>query len=600
MGPETIPELLASRVRATPDQPAFFMLQERAWRPITWSAFAGRVEQLATALHQAGFGRGTRAAIVARTCIEWEAAQMAALRVGATVIGVDPSYPSETLAQVLESTRPELLFVEDTATLARLPGSAREGVRLAVRMRGEALDGPSTAPRLADLLERGRSAGGALPPAPAPGDTAIVVFSSGTTGSPKAIAYTHRQVLLAVGAIVDAFPDIGAGSRLACWLPLANLFQRIINLCGVARGAVSYVIEDPREIVTHLPAVSPHVFIGVPRFFEKVCSGIEDRVATAPAPARALARWALGVGQRGATVRPDNRSGLRRARTGRTLITDGAIWWLADRLVLRRLRAVCGGNVRYLISGSAPMPQPLLEWFEAIGLPVCEAYGVSENILPVAMNRPGARRLGTVGKPMPGNDVKLGPDGEVLVRGAGVFSGYLGANLPRLDAQGFWATGDIGELTPDGYLRLQGRKSDGFKTAGGRWMVPGDVEARLRQVPYVEHAVLVPSSAGVLVAILDIDLPRFRGESLSRELTLEERARIARDAGAALAAVPAYSRPGALLVVTTAFSIAGGELTTNLKPRRGFIADKFRSRLAGLREAAPTADEPGIPLVLVA
>ncbi len=587
MQAETIPELLESRARETPDQPAFFTPRAPgAWRAVTWSAFAAQSERLGRALDRSGVRHGARVAILGRTSIEWEQAQQAALRLGATVIGVDPNYPPETLAAALEATAPEVLVAEDAAALDRIPASVRAGLRLTLTFRAHGADAAPPAESFATLAERFGADGGPLPRGPAPDDPAMVVFSSGTTGTPKAIVYTHRQVLLAVGEILEAFPDIGAGGRLACWLPLANLFQRVINLCAMARGAASYVIEDPRGIVKHLPAVAPQVFIGVPRFFEKVQAGIEERLAASSPRAQKLVKWALAIGKRVAEA--------RLADTAPS-IGDRALEPLADVLVLRRLRGVFGGKARYLISGSAPMPLWLLEWFEAIGLPVFEAYGVSENIVPVAMNRPGARRLGTVGKPMRGNEVKLGADGEVLVRGAGVFRGYLGSESPRPDAEGYWATGDLGELTADGYLRLTGRKSDAFKTAGGRWVVPATVEAALQRVAYVEHAVLVGSSQVALCAILNVDPGRLGGE-----LGAEQRTRIAQDAAGLLSGVPGEMRPAGLLVVTTPFSIATGELTTNLKLRRVFIAEKFATQLARLREAARARAEPSVPAVAVA
>ena len=263
--------------------------------------------------------------------------------------------------------------------------------------------------------------------------------------------------MIAVRAILDAFPEIDEGAQLLCWLPLANLFQRIINFCAIERGATSYVVEDPREVVQHLATANPHVFIGVPRFFEKLHAGIEERLAASPAVVRRLARWGLAAGTRRA----------ERLRAGLGVgFGDRMRWRIADALVVRRLRAVFGHNIRFLISGSAPMPVWLLEWFEGLGLPVLEAYGVSEDIVPVAMNRPAARKLGTVGRPMLGNEVALGPDSEIRVRGPGVFRGYLGTESPAPAADGFWATGDLGEFTSDGFLRLTGRKSDAFKTRG--------------------------------------------------------------------------------------------------------------------------------------
>jgi long-chain acyl-CoA synthetase len=604
--PETIPGLLAARVRESPDAPAFLTADASgAWQAVSWAAFAGSAWSLGRALGRSGVGRGTRVAILARTSVEWERAQMAALAAGATVIGIDPHYPDATLAHVLEATAPEVLFVEDPATAARVSAGARAGLRrlFAFRGAGEAGTTPLADVGIGDdagtepLLTEARA-----------DDDAIVVFSSGTTGAPKPIAYTHRQTRLAVAAILEAFPDIGFGSRLACWLPLANLFQRIINFCAVARGAASYVVADPRAIASHLATIRPHVFIGVPRFFEKVRAGVEERLASAGAPARGLARWAIARGRRRAGARgagadaaggPFGRAGLA----------------LADRLVLRRVRAVFGAEARYLVSGSAPMPPPLLEWFDAIGLPVLEAYGVSENIVPIAMNRPGAQQRGTVGQPLPQNEVRLAVDGEVLVRGAGVFRGYLGDEAgPRPDAQGFWATGDLGELTAAGYLRLTGRKAEAFKIAAGRWVVPAQIEARFGALPYLEHAAVLRLRADRLVAVLSVDLGRLRGRGSAAggapgpaggAPDAAECETVARDAVAALADLPAALRPSGLLLATRPFSIEGGELTTNLKLRRAAIAERFRPELERLLALLPGTGEPdrgapAAPVVLAA
>jgi long-chain acyl-CoA synthetase len=539
----TIPALLAARARATPGQSAFLTRADSgAWRPVTWAKFAGDVERRARALHAIGVGRAARVAILARTSVEWEQAQAAALRLGAVVIGIDPNYPVDTLAHVLDTTAPEVLIVDDDRAVARLPDSARARLRVVRRLREE------------------MDAEGVLPvDGPAEDAAAIVTFSSGTTGTPKPIVYTHAQVCLAVDAILEAFPDIGAESRLACWLPLANLFQRVINFCALASGASSYMVEDPREIVDHLPSINPHVFIGVPRFFEKLHAGVDERLRSG------IARWAIGCGR-------------RRAGGGSEGVVERTRLAVADRLVLRHVRRVFGDSVRYLISGSAPMPGWLLEWFDAVGLPVYEAYGVSESIVPVAMNRPGGRRTGTVGRPLPQNEVRVAADGEVRVRGAGVFCGYLGqADGPRPDAEGFWSTGDLGELSADGFLRLTGRKSDAFKTASGRWIIPAEIESRLRRAPYVEYALVVRSSGGAPVAILNVDAAKWGGAVPAD--------RIASDAVAVLADLPAHACPAGFVVVTVPFSIAAGDLTTNLKPRRAAIAERLRpqlDRLSGL------------------
>lgn len=603
MRSQTIPGLLAERGRDPPDAPAFAISPAAGkWRYVTWAEHATQVARLADALAGCGIGHGTRVAVIARTSIDWERAQMAALQAGATVIGIDVNYPDATLAEVVEATAPTAVFVDDARTLARMPASITASIRLAVAFDAGADGQRGDITTLAELIARAPSGEPARSESPSPDDPAIVVFSSGTTGTPKPIVYTHRQVVLAVDEILGAFPDIAQGSRLLCWLPLANLFQRVINFCAMARGATSYIVEDPREVVQHLQSASPHVFIGVPRFFEKLYSGIDERLAGALA--QRAARWAIAAGRRRA----------ERLRVGRDArLSEALRWRVADRLVARRLRSVFGRNVRYLISGSAPMPGWLLEWFDAIGLPVLEAYGVSENIVPVAMNRPGERRLGTVGKPMPANEVKIGPDGEIHVRGAGVFRGYPASADPPSGGDGFWPTGDLGELTPDGYLQITGRKSDAFKSSGGRWVVPGEAEACLRQAPYVEHAVVLGAGSSELLGVLNLDVARLRGERTASgtsspapgHLTAEEQARIARELGALAAALPGYLRPAGLLVVTTPFAIASGELTTNLKLRRQFIAAKFKDRLEQLHrlvqsmKAVPESEQRPSPVIAV-
>jgi len=410
------------------------------------------------------------------------------------------------------------------------------------------------------------------------------VFSSGTTGRPKAIAYTHRQVLLAIQSILDAYSDIEEGSHLLCWLPLANLFQRVVDFCGIERGATSYVIEDPKAVMQYVRRVNPHLLIGVPRFYEKLYAGVRDKIAESSRPVSAAANWAL-------------EAGVRRARAARGAGPSFAVARLsgrvADRLVLRRLRSMFGSNMRYLVSGSAPMPLWLLDWFEGIGFPVFEAYGVSEDIVPIAMNRPGARRPGTVGKPLAGQEVLLADDNEILVRGPGVFSGYAGktpGDLPAPDDHGFWATGDYGEFDADGFLRVRGRKSDAFKLSTGRWVAPATIEDPFRRLPYVEHAMVLGAGQRHIVALVSLDPARIPGSAKGPAATegaaappgLDEDDAIRRDVLEATALLPPFQRPRGLLLTTRVFTIAGGELTSNLKLRRNVVEKEFASQIQRL------------------
>jgi len=547
-GVATIAELLEWRAALTPDETAFSVLGSATHR-VTWAQHASTVRALAGSLRNAGIERGDRVGILAPTGVAWESAQMGVLVSGAIAVGIDPHYPDAQLAEVVSQARLAGLFVADAAVQARVPREIRTGLKLIARFSGAAGD-----PGCRTLDELVRAGVSTEHSPPTGSDDAIMIFSSGTTGSPKSIVYRHSQVLVAVAALIEAYPELRARSRLLCWLPLANLFQRMLNFCAIATGATTYMIGDPRTVMDHVAQASPHLIIGVPRFYEKVHSGIEARIAALPKPASTLSRWALRTAMRG------KRNGLRHA--------------LADRLVLRRLRASFGPNIRYFVSGSAPMPHWLLDWFEAIGLPVFEAYGASENIVPISMNRPGAYRAGTVGKPLFPNEVRIASDGEIEVRGPGVFQGYgidpeRSHNKNKAESDRFWQSGDLGVLDEDGFLRITGRKTELFKTSTGRWVSPAEIEARLRRIPYIDHAIALGAGRKAVIALLCV-------QSSARTVLIKQ------DVAAVMQDIAAYQRPAGVLIVRQSLTIEGGELTTNLKLRRKALETKYEEALGRL------------------
>jgi long-chain acyl-CoA synthetase len=545
----TLPRLLAARTAATPHAVAFVArAPDGDWRERSWQAFAARVDALARAFVAAGLRPGQRLGILARTSVAWEEVQMAALAAGAVVVGLDPNYADATLNAAAAQARLHTLVTDDAAALARLQPEVRDPLALTLEI---SADGP----RGLDAFLRRHASQPAVLPVASPDDGALVTFSSGTTGAPRAILYTHAQVRLAVRAITAAFPTIGAGTRLLCWLPLANLFQRVLDCCAVATGATSYVVADPRQAMAEAAAVRPQLMIGVPRFFERVHAEIVGRVARGPLPAQWLFARAVAAGAAASVAATPARRLAQRA---------------ADRLVLARVRAAFGGEIEFLVSGSAPMPRHLLDWYEAVGLPMYEAYGVSEDIVPIALNRPGARRLGTTGQPLAPNEVKVAGDGEVLVRGPGVFAGYLFAppDAPTPDAEGWWRTGDLGSLDDDGYLAVAGRKGDAFKTSTGRWIQPTTIEERLARIAYVTHVAAGGLARKAPAVVIDID-----------PAAAPDPARIAADVRAASIDLAAHARPAVVVIAAAPFSIAGGELTSNLKLRRAAILARHASAL---------------------
>jgi len=565
----TIPGLLNARSKLDPDAPALWQRSsDGRWVSSSWNDYRKACAAVAFGLRRLGLNPGDRVGIMAASCREWDYAQVGILAAGGVAIGLDPHAIDDHTQAIGQQCDLVGIVLGSPVLLGKLGDVVRQRLRFVVFIDP---GNETTAISLSALMQEPdpeEKWNQAKPDAPA-----TIIFTSGTTGEPKGIEYSHRQMCLATASILSAFPDITEGSHLACWLPLSNLFQRMINLCAMGRGAQTFYVADPREIMRFVPEIAPHVFIGVPRFYEKLYSGIQEAIAKKPRWQRAIAHWALRVGDRNAVD----------LRSGRTLRPVGPLTrafqrlqlTLADRLVLRSLRHVLGTNLRFMISGSAPMPAWLLERFHATGLPVLEAYGLSENIIPVSLNRPDNFRFGTVGLPLPGCEVVLADDGELLVRGPGVFKTYFGENQndARIDRNGFLMSGDFATIDDDGFITLIGRKSEIFKTSTGRRVAPAHIESLLRQVPGVEFAAVFGAGRTLPTALLAVN------ESAWQVPRDQLPAQLSTQAIQALVPLPPYLRPAGLAVTTRMPTITGGELTANLKLRRRTIENNYREML---------------------
>ncbi len=585
---ETISDLLAARCAASPEATAFFTLDHnKSWQAVSWEQFAKNVSRVSVALIAAGVRKGDRVGILAPTSLNWEYAQMGAFAAGAIVAGIDYNNPSEQLNSIINILDLSVLFVQDQGTLAKIPIELCAKIKLIVLLEDNAQHVyECSMPEILaveEVVEVWNSAG------PEAHDAALIVFTSGTTDFSKAIVYTHKQVLIAVDTILGVFDDIETGVILLCWLPLANLFQRIINFCAISKGASNYILNDPRDLMNYLDNVSPQILIGVPKIYERIHAGVIDRIDKEMWLTRKLIRWALRIGHK--------QSHMKLSLLEPSL-TDTILWYFADKTILWRLRRIFGSRIRYLISGSAAMPLWLLEWFESIGLPVLEAYGISENIVPNAINRLSARKLGTVGKPLIPNDITLASDKEILIRGPGVFNGYW-RNIPdagykdRFTADGYWCTGDLGFFDDEGFLSLTGRKTEAFKTSGGKWVMPAQMEAKLRYITYVEEGIVFPLACGKVAAILSVSKLKcpIKNSSMLENKALAkddfqdinvEQLRV--DLETALHTFPVYQRPIGIIVTVKQFSILSGEMTANLKLRRKTVIDNFASYINELED----------------
>ena len=575
---DTVLEFLKDQARRNPDKPAIFSRAESGqWSSVSWGEVWARVIALSAEFKARGLAPGDRLAIIAANGLEWELTHFAALAAGAIVIGLDAHDTSERLSKVLKNAAVNVLVIGNDKILARL-SSAAENAKFVVCF--SLPSGAALSPHIIawDNISRPIPIESMADPVfPKKDDPATLIYTSGTTGEPKGILYTHGQLALACAAIIATLPASRPDARFICWLPLSNLFQRVMNLCGVASGAALYMVADPLKVMDFVPEIEPDVFIGVPRFYEKLATGVKAKLAAETGIKASIARSALAIGKRYADAKKSGNA------PSALLQFQHAI---ADRLLLRRLRGLLGNRLQYLISGSAPIPVWILELFESFGCLVLEAYGLSENILPIAMNTPSAYRFGSVGKVMAQNEIKIGEDGELLVRGGGMFNGYYGdpGSFERVSTDGFYHTGDFGKFDDGGFLKLTGRKSEIIKTSAGRRIALPAIEAVLRELSWIDHAVVIGSGRKCLAALVTLDPQRGNKNDVANmrnEITAHIRARLSR-----------HEQPAAALVLARPFSIDGGELTPNLKLRRGEIENKYRSGIEGLFQSLDRIAQP--------
>ena len=596
----TLPALLLERAREAPSRPAFRHKRLGVWEVGTWSSYAADAAAVGLALEAMGVGPGDRVAVAADNRPEWLVADLGVQGIGAVTVGIYPTSPPAEVEYLLSHSGARFVVCEDEEQLdkvmevrARLP---RLAAVVVIDTRGVRSIGDPLVHTWADLLGRGRELdAGAWQAKVAsldPDATAVVVYTSGTTGPPKGAELSSRNLVAAGAAFSAAFPGRPEDEVLS-YLPLCHIAERLLSLIdALAAGYVVNFGEGGETFPQDLREVQPTIFLGVPRIWEKMLAGTEIRMADATFLKRAVYRWCTARGRATAT----------RRLAGAARATDPALRALCWLACFRQLRRKLGlGRVRIAISGAAPIAPQVLEWFWAIGVDVREGYGQTEGTAIATYTPAGRAKLGTVGVAVPGTEVRIAPDGEILIRSAGVFKGYLdddAATRATVDQDGWLHTGDVGELDDDGYLRITDRKKDIIITAGGKNISPSDIENRLKASPFVREAVVVGDKRKYLVALLGIELDTVGAWAARHRVPyttyadLSAKAEVASLIGAVVDEVN-----GGLAQAETIKRFAllpkelgqeEGELTATMKVKRQAIEAEFAPLIASLY--APVAD----------
>ncbi len=594
MSGATLPAQLLERAREHPNRVAYRHKRLGVWQVGTWADYAADAAAVGLALGAMGVAPGDGVAVAADNRPEWLIADLGIQGIGAVTVGVYPTSPAAEVRYVLSHSRARVVVCEDEEQLDKVmavrPELADLAAAVIVDTRGVRREDDGFVHTWADLLDRGRrldaDAWRAKVDALDPSGTALVVYTSGTTGPPKGAELTSRNLVAAGAAFSSAFaatPD----DEVLSYLPLSHIAERLISL--VVALSVGYVVhfgEGADSFSQDLREVQPTVFLGVPRVWEKMLAATEIRMADATFLKRSVYGWCTARG-RGLAAR--SMAGAPRAADP----VLRALCWLA---CFRQLRRKLGlGRVTTPISGAAPIAPQVLEWFWALGVEVREGYGQTEGTAVATFTPAGRAKLGTVGVALPGVELAIADDGEILVRSATVFKGYLRdveATARAVDQDGWLHTGDVGALDADGYLRITDRKKDIIITAGGKNVSPSEIENRLKASPFVREAVVVGDRRKYLIALIGVELDTVSAWAARHGLSVTTYAAlVARPEVAGLigSVVDEVNEELAQAETIKRFALLpkeldhdGGELTATMKIKRQAVEAEFAPLIASL------------------
>jgi long-chain acyl-CoA synthetase len=589
----SVPLMFRNRVTATPNTEAFRYPKGGDWESVTWRQVSDRVDNIAAGLISLGINPEERVALASGTSYEWVVADFGILAAGAATTTVYPTTNAEDVAYIVSNSGSRIVIAEDQTQVDKLRERRDHlpAVEKVVIIDGEG-DGEWVM-SLAELEERGQVLLAESPNtvndrinAIRPDQLATLIYTSGTTGKPKGVRLLQKSWTYTAAAM-DSLGVLSDKDLNYLWLPLSHSFGKVMLALPLVIGFPTVIDGRVDKIVENLAVIRPTIMGAVPRIFEKVHGRINEMMAKEGGLKKTLFDWAVGVGV--------EVSRTKQAGKAVSPLLNGQ-YKLADKLVLSKIRDRFGGRLRFFISGSAALDREIAQWFDAIGVVVLEGYGLTETSAASVLNRPHAYRFGTVGWTFPQTEVKIAGDGEILLKGPGVMDGYHDmpeATAETIEPDGWFHTGDIGELDAEGFLRITDRKKDMFKTSQGKYVAPSAISAQFKGIcPFASEIVVYGESKPYCVALVSLDADGVKEWAAANGMAGKSFSEIARDAKT-YAAVEGYveqlnkelnrwEQVKKFAIIDRELTVENGDLTPSLKLKRKVVVDNFHDKIDDL------------------
>lgn len=557
------------------------------WVPISSSTVVARSRAIALGLHSLGLRKGDRAAILAANSPEWTLADAGCQFAGVVDVPIYTTLAGPSVRYILEDSDAKVLFIQDGATLERVCGEVDScrSIEKIVLFSGTVPDDPRVM-SLRELELLGEQAGNENPDlaeelraAVDAGDIATLIYTSGTTGEPKGVMLTHANLVSNVISASEPYSFSPNDIALSV-LPLSHVFERTGMYVYIRAGMSVFYAESIDRVPENLKEVRPTIFVGVPRIFEKVFERARLKAAQAGRVNQMIFDWAIDVAKEFAAVQ---------CRGEVPTLALTAKHNVADRLVYSKLREFFGGRLRYCITGGAALSDEIFLIFTGAGIAIMQGYGLTETSPVISSNNPAATRVGTVGRPIKDVRVRIAGDGEIEVNGPNVMLGYYNkpdATREAFTTDGWFRTGDIGELDRDGFLRITDRKKELFKTSGGKYIAPSPIEQMIRASRFVSQAVLVGNERKFPAALIVPNFEMLESYAKLKEIDVSGKEEmctneriidlITRQIDSLTQDLSKFEKVKKFTLLTHELTVEGGELTPTLKVKRRVVDEKYR------------------------